>query len=208
MIEITAPAKLNLSLHITGKRADGFHLLESVVAFAHFGDVLKIAPADDITLEIEGEFASALLKDVQNNLVIKAARKLQQQFGVQAGAHITLQKKLPVGSGMGGGSSDAAAALRGLAQLWNINVNASEIFDIAKELGSDVPMCYAGTPAFVRGVGEELSPISLRAPVYAVLVHPRAPLLTADVFARFSGQFDAPIEAPATFDSFAALMDF
>jgi len=112
-LRILAPAKVNLSLRITGKRGDGYHLLDSLVAFSEFGDIIEMEPGEGCTLKIVGEFASALAPQ-EDNLVLRAARQLQQISGISQGVHITLHKHIPVGSGLGGGSADAAAALRGL----------------------------------------------------------------------------------------------
>ncbi len=206
MISVTAPAKLNLSLHITGKRMDGYHLLESLVAFTQFGDELTIEPADELLLSVSGEFASVLPAASPDNLVMKAALALQRLCGTSQGAHITLIKNLPVGSGMGGGSSDAAAVLQGLLRLWNIKPDRKQFEMLCLSLGSDVPMCMAGGAAFVRGVGDDISSVVLAADVHVLLVHPREPLLTADVYRAFSSPFSASVSMPMRINSFAQLI--
>ena len=206
---ILAPAKLNLCLHITGKRADGYHLLESVVAFTDMGDVLEVAPAEKLILTVTGEFAYALPEVSDDNLVLKAARLLQALSGTQQGAHITLHKHLPVGSGMGGGSADAAAALRVLTRLWDVQVDEEKLAGAMLGLGSDLPVCYQGLPCVMRGIGEDIAPLSLwGAEIHAVLVHPRRELLTSQVYGEFSGQFDATFEAPSQISSFEEFVAF
>lgn len=183
MLRIAAPAKLNLFLHITGKRADGYHLLESLVAFTEFGDWLEIAPAESLEMSVTGPFAVSAGED---NLVLCAARSLQAEMGVTAGAHITLHKHIPVGAGLGGGSADAAAALRGLMQLWQVEADMSAL---ALRLGADVPVCMLSRTAWMGGIGEQVAAVDMDAAVWAVLVNPRMPLLTADVFRAFSAPF-------------------
>lgn len=203
-ITVNAPAKLNLFLHVTGKRADGYHLLESMVAFAAFGDTVECALADTLSLQVRGPFAAAL-GDIRDNLVFRAARLLQAISGTKKAARIVLDKQLPVASGMGGGSADAAAALIGLSRLWGI-ADVALLQRAARELGSDVPVCLHMTPALMRGVGEEIIPLSWKADVWVVLANPLESLLTADVFRHFSGVFSPSVTVPPAVDSFAALM--
>lgn len=181
-MRLVAPAKLNLYLHITGKRADGYHLLESLVVFTNLQDVLTIASADTLSLEVTGEFASDAGQ--ADNLVLRAARLLQQETGTNHGARITLEKNIPVGAGLGGGSSDAATTLKGLNELWQLKVSDTKLREIGLKLGADVPMCLYGKKLIARGIGEVIKPYEgdLLAP-YVVLVHPRIPLLTAQVYA-------------------------
>lgn len=208
-ISVAAPAKLNLCLHITGKREDGYHLLESLVAFTRFGDTLDIHPAETLSLTIEGEFAPQLREELASNLVLKAANALREAAQVSAGAHITLHKNLPIGSGMGGGSCDAAACLRALANLWKVRLPEEAWQELALKLGSDVPICLSGRPAFMRGVGEQVSPWNIQGTkAHVVLVHPRKPLLTAHVYRHFSGAFDAPMATPASVHGFAELVAY
>ena len=185
MITVRAPAKLNLYLHITGKRADGYHLLESLVAFADVADEITIAAAEALSLTIDGEFADAAGAG-DGNLVLRSARLLQQKTGVTHGASLHLTNNSPVGAGLGGGSADAAAVLRGLNDWWQLNVSNETLQQWASELGADVAMCLASTPALARGIGDELTPIGALPACYALLVHPRIPLLTADVYAAYA----------------------
>jgi len=200
---ILAHAKINLFLHVTGKRDDGYHLLESLVTFAEFGDRLELKPAETLSLEITGPFAASLSQD---NIVMKAAQLLKNHTGYKAGAQMTLEKHIPVGAGLGGGSSDAAAALLGLAKLWGVAIDDADMQKMALQLGADVPVCLARRMAWMQGVGERVTPIKRKCDVWAVLVNPGAPLLTKDVFRRFSGAFTPPADMPKEIDSFDALM--
>ena len=183
-----AAAKINLWLHVTGKRADGYHLLDSLIAFAGIGDRLHFDKADDIRLAIDGPFGAGLGAS-NDNLVIKAAWLLASEAGMRPAAAIRLEKNLPVASGIGGGSADAAAALRGLARLWKLSVPAEDLARIALRLGADVPMCLAGEAAFAAGIGEELSPVGKLAPSWLVLVNPRFSLSTPEVFRKRTGGY-------------------
>ena len=149
-----APAKINLFLHVIGRRADGYHLLDSLAIFAGIGDTLRVEPADDLSLLIEGEHA-AELADAADNLVLRAARALAAAAGIVPRARLVLDKRLPVAAGIGGGSADAAAALRLLARLWGLGqLDEAKLFRIAAGLGSDVPVCLAGAARIGPGPGE------------------------------------------------------
>jgi 4-diphosphocytidyl-2-C-methyl-D-erythritol kinase len=190
-IRLPAPAKLNLYLHVVGRRADGYHLLDSLVAFAAEHDVLSVRPAAKLSLRISGPFAGALRRQ-KNNLVLQAARMLADRAGLKAGAKIHLIKNLPVAAGLGGGSADCAAALQALARLWKISIPADEMRTLGLALGADVPICLAGRAAFVGGVGEAIDPAPRLPPAALVLVNPGRPLPTARVFAGRGGDFSGP----------------
>ena len=182
-----APAKLNLALHVRGKLPDGRHAIETIFAFCTDGDRLRAEPADTLTLDVTGPFAPEL-EEVEDNLVLRAARALQEAAGISAGAAMTLDKRLPVASGIGGGSADAAAALRLLTSLWRIDpVHAQEV---APALGSDVPACLLSLPARGEGAGDRLTFLDLPdlsgTPV--LIVNPRVALSTAEVFAGWDGE--------------------
>lgn len=183
-VVVFAPAKINLTLEIGAPRSDGLHPLQSVVMFADVGDVLEAAPANALTLTITGEFADDLPAD-ESNLVLRAARALAQQGEIEApGAALTLEKNLPIASGIGGGSADAAAALRALNELWSLDFDGERLQAIARQLGADVPVCVASVPAYMTGAGETWA--RLRAPpLAAVLVNPLQPLATPGVYLRF-----------------------
>jgi 4-diphosphocytidyl-2-C-methyl-D-erythritol kinase len=176
-----APAKINLFLHVGDKRTDGFHNLESLVVFAGVGDVLSFEPGPELSLEIDGPFGVDLELDA-DNLVVRAARALATHVGGAGAAAITLTKNLPVASGIGGGSADAAAALRGLVRLWGLTVPDTELLEIAAGLGSDVPVCVASKAAWMEGRGERVAAAEGIPPVAAVLVNPRVAVPTGPVF--------------------------
>jgi len=190
-----APAKINLFLHIVGRRTDGKHLLDSLVVFAEIGDVVTVAPGDSLTLTRSGPMASGL-PPVADDLVLLTAARLAAAAGVTAGAAIEVEKNLPVASGIGGGSADAAATLRALSRLWQVDLPPDRLSALAQELGADVPVCLANRPARVGGFGEQLSPAGRLAPLHAVLVNPRVAVTTADVFAVFAAGPQAPAADP------------
>jgi 4-diphosphocytidyl-2-C-methyl-D-erythritol kinase len=187
-----APAKLNLALHVRGKLPDGRHAIETIFAFCTDGDRLSAEPADELTLEVAGPFAAELDK-LDENLVFRAARALQEAAGVSAGAAIALDKRLPIASGIGGGSADAAAALRLLTSLWRIDPAHAQ--EVAPALGSDVPACLLSLPARGEGAGDQLT-VADRAELSGtpvLIVNPRVPLSTAEVFAGWDGEDRGPL---------------
>ena len=194
-IEVFAPAKVNLALHVTGRRADGYHLLDSLVSFAPVGDLLRLAPSMGFSLALTGPEAAAVPAG-PDNLVLRAAAFWGVATGGAAtgGARIVLQKNLPAASGIGGGSSDAAAALRGLATL---HAAAAALPEGLERLGADVPMCLVPRPARTRGIGEDITPVVLP-PLPAVLVNPRLAVATPDVFNALTQKENPPLpEIPA-----------
>ena len=178
-----APAKINLYLHVGGKRTDGYHALASLVCFAEAGDVLRFAAADDLTLSVDGPFAAGLAGE-GDNLILRAARALAAKTGIRAGAAIALTKNLPVASGIGGGSADAAAALRGLIALWDLTITDDDIHALALSLGSDVPVCVRSAPAMMEGRGEHVRAIGALPPMPMVLINPGVAVSTGEVFRR------------------------
>jgi len=184
-----APAKLNLSLHVTGRRDDGYHALDGLVAFADVADTVTAEPADTLSLTVGGPFADALDAEPAANLVLRAAHALAAHTGTAAGAALHLDKQLPVAAGIGGGSADAAAALRVLIALWDVDVEADALHALALKLGADVPMCLAGRAAFVGGIGEEIAPLDGLPPAPLVLVNPGVPVPTPQVFKARTGAF-------------------
>ena len=203
-----APAKINLYLHVTGKNDNGYHQLDSLVAFAGVHDTITISPADHLDLHIDGPCAGPL-KGQSDNLVLAAARALAKVAGKEPKAAITLTKRLPVSSGMGGGSADAAATIRGLCQFWNLNPDAEEIAPLALGLGADVPICLHGKASFVGGIGEKLAPAPALPPCSIVLVNCGLGLSTPAVFAARTGRFSAPGRfdyAPADAAELAAIL--
>ena len=205
-IEIFAPAKVNLYLHVTGRRDDGYHLLDSLAVFAGVGDVLRFAPAKDISLAIDGPQGGDLQAE-PDNIVLKAARRLAEAAGITSGAAIRLTKNLPVASGIGGGSADAAATLIGLCRLWS--VAPAGLPAIALTLGADVPVCLAGRAAQMAGVGEQLTPAAALPPAWLLLVNPRVGVATPAVFKARRGDVSPPMplaEPPADAVALAAAL--
>ncbi len=187
-----AHAKVNLWLNVVGRRPDGYHLLDSLVAFVDLADTLDVRPSDRLSLELAGPQAAGLAAD-PDNLVLKAARLLADRAGVAPRASIRLGKRIPVAAGLGGGSADAAAALRALSDLWRVALPEEELFDLAASLGADVPMCLAGLTALVSGIGERLQQAPALPPAAILLVNPGTPLPTRDVFEARRGPFSTAV---------------
>lgn len=205
-----APAKLNLYLHVLGRREDGYHLLDSLVAFANVGDELIVRPAAALSLAIEGPFGPALAGEpVETNLVWRAATLLAERAGRAPDVAITLRKNLPVASGIGGGSSDAAATLAALAELWDLDLAASRFAGLAASLGADVPVCLYGRTAWLGGIGEALAPAPPLPPTAVVLANPGVAVATPAVFKARRSAFStaARFEAsPADLVALAGLL--
>jgi 4-diphosphocytidyl-2-C-methyl-D-erythritol kinase len=191
-----AYAKLNLALHVRGREADGYHRIETIFAFCEEGDVLRASTSERpgaIELEVSGPFAAAL-GDGEDNLVTRATRLLRDHYGVQDGVCLHLDKNLPVAAGLGGGSADAAAALRLLARWWHLPHEPEVLHDIARRLGADVPACLESRTVRGTGRGDQLEPVAesiLYRPV--LLVNPRVPVPTASVFAGWDGVDRGPL---------------
>ncbi len=198
-----AHAKVNLHLHVTGRRADGYHLLDSLVVFPTIADRLSATPAEALTLEVTGPFAAALANE-PDNLVLRAARRLAEAHGIRPGAHLVLEKHLPIASGIGGGSADAAAALRLLARLWGVPIPEG----LALSLGADISVCLAQTPARMQGIGEHLS-AAPRLPRFGiVLANPGLAVPTPAVFrqrAAAGTPFTPPAALPEAWPDAAAM---
>jgi 4-diphosphocytidyl-2-C-methyl-D-erythritol kinase len=181
-----APAKINLALHVTGKRADGYHLLDSIVAFASLGDVLHLSRADETSLEITGPFAHRLHAEDEENLVLKAVAGLKALLPDLPSVRIRLEKHLPVSSGIGGGSADAAAVLRGVLRLSDQQPDPRALADLAISLGADVPVCFANQSSRMRGIGEDLTPLAALPAMPAIIVNPGVACDTREVFRRLA----------------------
>jgi 4-diphosphocytidyl-2-C-methyl-D-erythritol kinase len=178
-----APAKVNLTLAVLGRRADGYHLLDSLVVFADEGDRLTLTPGGPLSLDVRGVTAGQA-GPVESNLVFRAARLLAGEIPNLKVGRFTLDKRLPVAAGLGGGSSDAAAALRVLARVNRLKLNDKRLLKVAAAVGADVPVCVDPRPRRMRGIGERLSvPLSIP-PLAAVLVNPGIEVPTREVFAR------------------------
>lgn len=193
MIVEPAPAKINLYLHVGPLRDDGLHDLASLFVFTESGDEIAIAPADQLTLDIQGPFASALHgSPVEENLVWRAAIELAKLAGIEAAVQITLTKNLPVAAGIGGGSADAAAALIASDRYWDLGLSRTEMEPIAFALGADVPACLARAPINVTGAGEILSPGPVLPSLWVCLVNPGVETPTGPIFRQFDQENPMP----------------
>ncbi len=190
-LRANAPAKLNLTLHILGKREDGYHELESLVVFLEIGDEISIQPSDDLHVNISGLFSGSIPVS-DDNIVLKAARALQQAADVSHGASIRINKQIPVGAGLGGGSADAAATLHRLNQLWGCAFSLEQLCNIGQTLGADVPACLHGVPLMMTGIGEHILPVGALPPMPIVLVNPAIHLLTKHVYDAYLVASHAP----------------
>ncbi len=193
--QVFAPAKVNLFLHVTGKRADGYHTLQSLMVFADAGDALSFGEHEGFIVETAGPFADDLPK-TEDNLIDKAARLLAAEYAVPLRGKIVLTKNLPVASGLGGGSADAAAALRGLARLWDLPEEASRLRALGLRLGADLPACIGSRAVFADGIGEVLTAMKDMPALHLVLVNPRVSVPTAEVFKKRQGAFSEPLPVP------------
>ncbi|GGE54099.1 4-(cytidine 5'-diphospho)-2-C-methyl-D-erythritol kinase [Actibacterium pelagium] len=206
-VSVLAPAKVNLSLHVTGQRDDGYHLLDSLVAFAPVHDRLDISHGNTLSLTVEGPEGAGVPADM-DNLVLKAAA----MFADDRGAAITLTKNLPSASGIGGGSADAAAIVRGLMVFWGLakDWDDPELADAVGQklaaLGADIPMCLLNRPARVSGIGDEIEYISPLGPIPAILINPRVEVSTPAVFRALKSKTNPPM--PETLPAFKGVQDF
>ncbi len=211
-IRVFAPAKLNLFLHLTGCRSDGYHTLQSLIGFADIGDIIEIEPAEHFHFSVEGSFAKTLEKEgtqSDDNLVVKAAQSLAQIVDKNLDVHIRLTKNLPVAAGLGGGSSDAAATIWGLQEYWGLSRDTPYLWPLLTRLGADVPMCLHCQPQVVKGIGEELGSALLMPEIPVLLVNPLQSCSTTDVFLRGANKvFKDNIDVPADFSSVFELIAF
>ncbi|MCD6073981.1 MAG: ispE [Rhodospirillales bacterium] len=200
MVTAEAPAKINLYLHVTGKRADGYHLLDSLIAFAGIGDTIEAIHADTLALGCDGPFGAALVSSLgtePDNLVLKAARLLAERADVEPKAQLRLTKRLPIASGIGGGSADAAATLHALCDLWGLALPERALTVLAAKLGADVPICLHGRAAYIGGIGEIIEPAPVLPEAGILLANPGQALSTPSVFKSFTG----PMTAAQRFDA-------
>ncbi len=213
-LQILAPAKINLYLHVTGRRDDGYHTLDSLIGFADIGDHIKIENADDFTFSVEGPFVGefdAKSRDASphsSNLAVQAAWALSRAAQKTPNVKITLTKNLPLAAGIGGGSADAAAVIWGLCEWWNISKSAPFLPGLMLELGADVPVCLHARPAQISGVGDEITPLEGMEEMPLILVNPGHPCPTASVFAHYSGPFRDSSALPARFEGSEDFVEF
>ncbi|MEE2746560.1 MAG: 4-(cytidine 5'-diphospho)-2-C-methyl-D-erythritol kinase [Pseudomonadota bacterium] len=185
MIAISSLAKINLYLHVIGKRDDGLHIIDSLTTFAGVGDTISIEDCKSLSLHVDGPFANEL-GPIGENLVIKATRLLSKTMGISSKVRFRLTKNLPVSAGLGGGSSNAAAALQLLCRFWETIPPSAELFELAECIGSDVPVCLLGQTSYMGGAGEKLTPAAPLPPGWLVLANPRVQVSTGEIFNRFS----------------------
>ena len=208
-VTVAAPAKINLYLHVVGRRADGFHLLDTLMVFTELADTVVAAPAHTLSLTVDGPFADLLPEDPEENLVLRAARALAEAAGIEPKAAIRLTKVLPVAAGLGSGSSDAAATLKALAALWGLAEGAVDLKEVGFSIGSDIPACIHGRSAFVGGRGEDIEDAPAMPAANVLLVNPRVQLATASVFEARRGGFSPEArfgDAPADVRALATLL--
>jgi len=193
-----AYAKINLYLHVTGRRSDGYHLLDSVVSFVNVYDEIEISPSENIILEVTGEFADDIGR-ASDNLIIKAANLLAARSSVKQGARIKLIKNLPPAGGIGGGSADAATTLKLLNKLWKQKFSTDELAKMSLKLGADLPMCIVGKSAHISGIGDKIEPINRLPEGYVVLVNPKTEVKSAKIYKMgmksFSGKLKNDIKS-------------
>ncbi|KZK93445.1 4-diphosphocytidyl-2-C-methyl-D-erythritol kinase [Pseudovibrio sp. Ad5] len=208
-VEELARAKVNLALHITGQREDGYHMLDSLVVFPEIGDLISVEPAPDLSLQITGEFSAKIQGDPADNLVIKAANMLAEHLPSASGVQIELEKSLPVAAGIGGGSADAAATLRALTRIWGVSPSPTDLAKLALSLGADVPMCLEEKPARIRGIGEIIEPLTDLPSGAIVLINPLIEVSTPAIFHTLEKKNNTPLpEMPEEFESMKALANW
>lgn len=219
MLCLKAHAKINWTLDILGTRADGYHLMDMLMQSVHMHDTLWLEDADTLILEDASqaqssaaahngdELSSAAVTYDESNLVYRAAKKLREYCGVQKGARMRLLKTIPSGAGMGGGSADAAAVLRGLVQLWNVDISEKELLKLGLSLGADIPFMLTGGLARVGGIGEEITPLSPAPKVHLVMLQPCGGLSTKEVFGAFDAFDPDALARPQTAIAQNALMN-
>ena len=207
-IRVYARAKINLYLHVLNRREDGYHELDSLFVFGDLADVIAVTPARSLRLEIRGPFAGKL-SDKEENSVLRAARLLADAVQIRPQTKITLTKNLPIAAGLGGGSADAAAVLRALAELWRISPSAVDLTLLGLGIGSDVPACLLSEPCYVSGIGEQIEPIPALPALPLLLVNPGVELATSSVFRTFGTKFSETArfpEVPTTIPNLISLL--
>lgn len=203
---VAAPAKINLALHVVGRRADGYHLIETLAVFTRFGDRLSVAAAETDLFEVTGPFAAATPSD-GSNLVLRARDLLRERLDLPP-VRIVLEKNLPAASGIGGGSSDAAAALKALAEVGGLALSERELRDLGLTLGADLPMCLAARPLLARGIGDELTMLPDFPALGLVLVNPGVAVPTAEVFAALASRENRALPPPPSRIDFHSLRNW
>ncbi len=206
IISLIAPAKVNLFLHVTGKREDGYHELQSLVAFANFGDKITITPAERFSFSFDS--TSKNMPTDESNIIICAANLLAAELNKNLNCHIHLTKSIPIGAGLGGGSSDAAAVIEGLLKFWKADIGKDQLDKILIELGADVPVCFYKNPCYFEGVGEIITPIKALPSLPALLIYPNTHCSTQDIFKSYNVNFSKNINLPKNFDDEKTFLEF
>ncbi len=205
-LEIFAPAKINLFLHVTGRNSKNYHLLQSLVAFADFGDKIIISPSDEFKFSFDSTAENLPLDD--NNLVITATNLLCDYLDIKPNVHIHLNKNIPIGAGLGGGSSDAAATIKGLLKFFNKEIPADDLNDLLLSLGADVPVCYHGKACYFDGIGENITPIQQFPTLHALLVYPSQHCATQEIFAAYDSDFSTETQYKTKFQDTSAVIEY
>ena len=201
-----ARAKINLSLLITGRKSDGYHILDSIIFFVSFCDRLSFRIDKELSLEISGPFSDSL-ENGRNNLIIQAAEAFKKECKLNTGVAISLEKNIPVSAGLGGGSTNAAVTLLALNELCKTGLTSASLAEIGLSIGADVPVCLFGETARVQGIGEEIQPFVFPHKFGVVLVNPGVPISTAKVFSRFNSGFSEVMSAD-TLNELSAMQNF
>lgn len=210
-MHITSPAKINLFLHTTGRLPNGYHELESLVCFTEWGDDIAIKPSDEMRFEVLGDFLDRLPENGEDNIVMRAVRALQEVAPDAYPVHITLTKRIPIGAGIGGGSSNAATVLRALIDMWNVVVDEGVLSALCKKIGADVPVCFVGLTSYFTGIGEIITPLKKPMPhAYLLMVNPGFEVLTKDIFSeRKNAPWSSSVRPfPQGFSDMEALVAF
>ncbi len=213
-LNVFAPAKINLYLHITGRQDNGYHTLDSLVGFADIGDHIRIEAADDFTFQIDGPYAHAFgpkecdASPHSSNLVVQAVWALAQAAQKTPNIHVTLTKNIPLAAGLGGGSADAAAVIWGLLKWWELPTQATYLPALMTSLGADVPVCLASTPARMQGIGDILDVVPTMPEIPIVLINPNKACPTKEIFRDFDSDFKTPYPLPDTLHDFDGLITF
>lgn len=204
-ISVFAPAKVNLTLRVTGKKEDGYHLLHSVVVFADFGDTIILTPSHKFSFTQASDVS--LLPDDTDNLVYSAAQKFSSLTDQSLNCNIHLIKKTPIGAGLGGGSSDVAATIKAIIKFWNITINETKLQNFLLSMGADVPVCYHSSSCLVEGVGENITPLDYSSEIYAVLVYPEKFCSTKEIFKNFNQPYSPVPKIPVKADFLEFIKD-
>ena len=204
---IEAPAKINLYLHVVGRRRDNYHLISSLVIFLGIFDTISVSESKTLKLNIKGPFAK-YLGPKKGNSVIKAALALRKFCNLKTGAEITLTKNLPISSGIGGGSTDCAATIKLLLKLWKIKIGNKELMKLGQSLGADVPVCLIGRPSFIGGIGEDIKTIESFPNIWILLVNPRKQIFTKKIFSNFKKKYSKKVPSSSKLFTLKKLISF